>query len=132
MKNFLYLLSIIVFTSCAHKKSTVLDNSIISQKQVTTNDIQLVLDSVNNDSRCPEGTNCIWAGEVTVEISVFDKFQKIENKFLTVSSKNLTENIAWLSKFYPNQKIKSIQVLPYPKSEVSIDPKRYFVKIIFE
>jgi hypothetical protein len=35
----------------------------------------LVLKEVVSDSRCPEGLNCIWAGEVTVLI----RYTKIQN-----------------------------------------------------
>ena len=30
-----------------------------------------------SDSRCPEGVNCVWAGEVQLELEIY-KNQKIE------------------------------------------------------
>jgi hypothetical protein len=130
MKNCI-LFFLLIFFSCAEKKIAS-DNSILSQKQFDKNELQLVLKSVSNDSRCPEGTDCIWAGDVTIKIQVVENLKILETKAMVISSKNLTENISWFSKYYPNQKIKTIQVLPYPKSGVAINPSAYFVKFLFD
>jgi hypothetical protein len=39
----------------------------------------LVLKEVVSDSRCPEGLNCIWAGEVTVVLSVYKDSKLVED-----------------------------------------------------
>ncbi len=131
LMKIIYIFCLLTFLGCASKKNSVIDNSIISQKKVDLAGFQLVLNSVSNDSRCPEGTNCIWAGEVTIIISVYNAAKLSETKTLVLSSKNLQENLIWFQKQYPNQKIKSFSVLPYPKSDVVLDPKDYFIKIIF-
>ena len=132
MKKTLVFIIVNLLVSCIAKKDVVQDNSIISQKRREKNELQLVLKSVTSDSRCPEETNCIWAGEVTIEIQVVENLKILETKSLTVSSKNLKENISWFSKYYLYQKIKTIQVLHYPKNEVVLNPSAYFVKVLFE
>ena len=130
MKKILFFIVVSLLISCVAKKDIVVDNSIISQKRIEKNELQLVLKSVANDSRCPEGLDCIWAGEVTVELQVLENLKILETKTMVISSKNQKENISWLSKYYPTQKINAIQVLPYPKNEVVINPKEYYIKVL--
>ena len=130
MKRILFFIVVSLLISCVAKKDIVVDNSIISQKRIEKNELQLVLKSVANDSRCPEGLDCIWAGEVTVELQVLENLKILETKTMVISSKNQKENISWLSKYYPTQKINAIQVLPYPKNEVVINPKEYYIKVL--
>jgi hypothetical protein len=89
------------------------------------------LNSVFNDSRCPEGTTCIWAGEVSVLVEVYNDKRFVEEKTLTLNSKNREENNLWFSKFY-SKKIKSIGVNPYPKQGVVVKDKKKYIKIVFE
>ncbi len=134
MKKLLFTMLVLVLCqfACVSKKETVIDKSVISQKLSDSKDIQLVLKSVVNDSRCPENVNCIWAGECEIQIAIYKNRKLISTENILLSPKLQTENITWFSKYYPNQKIKEIGVLPYPKSEVIVDPKDYFVKILFE
>ena len=104
----------------------------ITQKEcVQKKGYRLLLKNVISDSRCPEGVNCIWAGEVKAVVSVYQDRKLLENTTLTFSAKTLEENIAWFSKYLPVQKrnIKSTEILPYPKDSIRINPKAYFIKI---
>lgn len=91
----------------------------------------LRLKTVYDDSRCPEGVNCVWAGEVSVTIEVYNNKKFIEEKSMVFNAKNREENLKWFEKFY-SKKIKSLGVFPYPKDGVKMQPKKKFVKIIFE
>jgi hypothetical protein len=106
--------------------------AIFSQKLVKKKGTQLILKSVVNDSRCPEGVNCIWAGECEIEVAIYKSRKLIATENIVLSPKATKENLEWFQKYYPNQKIKEINVLPYPKSEVVINPKDFVVKILFE
>ena len=91
---------------------------------------QLVLKRVISDSRCPEGVNCIWAGEVTVLVSVYKNKKFIEDKTISISIPKTDENTAILSKYMPSsQKIKSVDIFPYPKKGVVLDAKSYYIRI---
>lgn len=133
MKNIISLL-IIVFSlvSCAQKIETPKGSKVITQKVVKQKGIQLVLKKVTNDSRCPEGVNCIWAGECEILVSVYKNNKFVKDEKILLSPKLYKENIAWFSKYYPNKKITEINVLPYPKNEVVTNSKDYFLKIEFE
>ncbi|MFV8321954.1 hypothetical protein [Flavobacterium sp. LS2R12] len=92
---------------------------------------QLVLKAIANDSRCPEGVTCIWAGEASVIVSVYKDSKLVEDHTMVFSMKNEQENKQWFAKYLPEKqkKIKNISVFPYPKEGVKINPKNYYVKI---
>lgn len=104
---------------------------ITPKKCIPKKGFHLKLKSVFNDSRCPEGTTCIWAGEVSVLVEVYDDKKFIEEKTLTFNSKNREENNLWFSRYY-SKKIKSIGVNPYPKQGVVVKDKKKYIKIAFE
>lgn len=106
--------------------------TVFSQKLNKKKGIQLVLKSVVNDSRCPEGVSCIWVGECEIEVEIYKNRKLISTENIVLSPKSTKENLEWFNQYYPNKKIKEINVFPYPKSEVFVDPKSYFVKILFD
>lgn len=133
MKNI--LLAIILFFSIsilAQKNDKILKSVSFSQKLLKKKGTQLVFKKIINDSRCPEGVNCIWAGECEIEIAIYKNRKLIDIENVLLSPKLQKENIAWFTKYYPKLKITEIGVLPYPKNDVVINPKDYFVKIYFE
>ncbi len=133
MKNIILLLilllNISVFSQNAEKPLKFLK---FTQKVIKKRGAQLILKKVINDSRCPENVNCIWAGECEIQVAIYKNRKLISTENILLSPKLQSENIAWFSKYYPNLKIKEISVLPYPKNEVVVNPKDFFVKIYFE
>ena len=133
MKNlFLAIILLFSISVLAQKNDKVLKGISFSQKILKKRGTQLVLKKVINDSRCPEGVNCIWAGECEIEIAIYKNRKLIDTENILLSPKLQKENIAWFAKYYPKLKITEIGVLPYPKNDVVINPKDYFVKIYFE
>jgi hypothetical protein len=62
-----------------------------------------------------EGLNCIWAGEVTVLLSVYKDSKLVEDNTMVFHENQ--ENKLWFCKYLPdNKKSKSVQVLPYPRN----------------
>ncbi len=131
-KTILFLILFVCISINAQKKDTFLKSVSFSQKLVKKKGTQLVLKKVINDSRCPEGVNCIWAGECEIQVEIYKNQKLVSKQNILLSPKLYKENILWFSKYYPKLKITEINVLPYPKSEVIIDPKDFFVKINFE
>ena len=103
---------------------------ITSKKCIPKKGYYLKMKSIPSDSRCPENLTCIWAGEVTVIIEVYDNKQFLEEKTLTFNSKYSEENNLWFSKYYSNT-IKSIAVLPYPKEGVVVKANQQYISILF-
>lgn len=104
---------------------------ITSKKCIPKKGYHVILKSVFNDSRCPEGTNCVWAGEVSVVVEVYHDKNFVEEKTLTLNTKNRLENTQWFSKYY-SKKIKSIAVFPYPKEGLIVKGKKKYIAIVFE
>ncbi len=133
MKNTILLLILLFGISIlAQNAEKPLKFTKFTQKVIKKRGTQLVLKKVVNDSRCPEGVNCIWAGEIEIEVAIYKNRKLISTENVLISPKLQQENIAWFSKYYPKLNIKEIGVLPYPKSEVVVNPKDYFVKVFFE
>jgi hypothetical protein len=107
----------------------ILKSVTFNQKVINKKGTQLVLKKVTNDSRCPEGVQCIWAGECEIVVSVYRNNKFIKDEKVLLSPKLYKENIAWFAKYYTSKKITEINVLPYPKNEVVINAKDYFVKL---
>jgi hypothetical protein len=103
---------------------------ITPKKCISKKGYYLRLKSVFDDSRCPENVQCIWAGEVSVIVEVYNDKKFIEEKTITFNSKNREENNLWFSKYYSG-KIKSVGVLPYPKEGVVVKDKKKYIKIVF-
>jgi hypothetical protein len=94
---------------------------------------QLVLKEISNDSRCPKGVTCIWAGEVTAVVSLYKDSKLIEDRTLVFSMKNEDGHIKWLSTYLPEKKkkVKRIYIVPYPENGIVINPKDYHIKIAY-
>ena len=131
-KSILFILLLFCSFAIAQKEKNVLKSVTFSQKLINKRGLQLVLKSVTNDSRCPEGVNCIWAGECEIEVAIYKNRKLISTENILLSPKMQKENTAWFQKYYPKIKIKEIGVLPYPKNQVVLDPKDNYVKIYFE
>lgn len=131
MKTIFFFLFAIFSMSCSQKKATVKKVEIISQQIVAKEGKQVVIKKVSNDSRCPEGVNCIWAGEIEIVFSIYNNNKFEKDSSVKISPMLQKENIEWFSKFYLLRTIKEIVVLPYPKEGTLINPKEYIVEIYF-
>ena len=114
-----------------HKKAKLSDFSITQKKTIKKTGTQLFLKEVISDARCPIGVQCIWEGEAQANISIYKNGKWIDETIITFSSKKEQENKEWLSKMrtIPLAKIKSIQLVPYPKEGQKIDSKTYMIKV---
>lgn len=128
----LTILVFFIFTTVVFCQNNKQDEilKITQGKCISKKGYHLQLKKVVNDSRCPEGVNCIWAGETEVIVAVYQNKKFVKDHTLIISSKNVKENLAWFSSYYPNIKISKIDVFPIPKDGVVITPKKYLIKII--
>jgi hypothetical protein len=134
MKNILFAVMLIFsFSLFAQNNNDVSYLKIKQNSCIKKKGNSLVFKEVLSDSRCPEGVNCIWAGEIKVVVAVYLDKNFIKEETLIISGKNSQENIAWIMQYLPAAKrnIESINVLPYPKEGVKIKPKKYFLHIAY-
>jgi hypothetical protein len=124
-KSVLLLFLVFSFSLFAQSKMKITTKKCVSKKGY-----HLILQSVFDDSRCPEGVTCFWAGEVSVVVEVYKDKKFLEEKTLTFNSKNKVENFKWFATYFP-KKIQSLGVLPYPKEGQIVKPKKQYINITF-
>ncbi len=73
---------------------------------------------VTQDSRCPEGVNCVRAGEVKFVLQTNDEMHNL-----------VQENKKPVNVETEGYKITVEEVMPYPKSTVTKDPDAYKLKM---
>ncbi len=106
------------------------DVKITSKKCIPKKGFHLKLLRVFDDSRCPENVTCIWAGEVSAIVEVYNNKKLVEEKTVIFNSKNQEENILWFSNYY-QKKITNVGVVPYPKEGVVVKAKKQYIVIYF-
>jgi hypothetical protein len=126
MKKLFLNLTILCCISCFAQSEI----KITTKKCIPKKGYYLQLANVFDDSRCPEGVQCIWAGEVSVTVNVYKDKKLVEEKDLTFNAANRVENSKWFEKFY-SKKIKGFGVMPYPKEGVKVKPKKKYISIVF-
>ena len=132
MKKVLTVLLIVISSvTFAQKKATQEYSNVKQNSCIKRKGYHLVLKEVLADSRCPEGVICVWAGEVSVVISVYKDSEWVEDKTLVFSGKNDNINMQWIVQYLnENQKtINSMTIEPHPKAGKVIKPKDYYLQI---
>jgi hypothetical protein len=85
---------------------------------VKFSDSSVKLTRVFDDSRCPTGVTCIWAGTVNIEVEIFD------GSVTTKQVINLGKSVKT-----KNQNISFVSATPYPKQDVSVLEKDYVITL---
>lgn len=128
----LFFLLLLFFVACKFSQVPKSNYEITSKKALLFEDYSFVINKVISDSRCPEGTNCIWSGELIIELSVWQKNKLIQTNYLNFSPKTKDENLLWFSKFIPKGRtLRGYRILPL-KTENSIELKEYTIELILE
>ncbi len=132
MKKIIIILVLFVFVAC--KTAKVNSNEVVftSKNEVIENNYVIKIDKIISDSRCPEGITCIWAGELVMQLSVWENNQIKETKVLTFSPNTKEENFAWFEKYIPNNKKLFRYKISPVKTEKQLELKDYKMELILE
>lgn len=76
--------------------------------------------SVQNESRCPTGVQCVWEGNAAISIEVSKKRKKSVRAILNTNTAIQPNELA-----YKNYRIKLLGLNPYPRIDEKIEPKDY-------
>lgn len=131
MKKIIALYSFfIILNSCASAQKN--DNEI-NQKLDAKSGKEIVLVKVIDDSRCPEGVQCIWAGEVTIEVAAYENQELVEQVQFTLGQKNRDGAKKWFIKHLPasEKELQGISVLPYPKDGIARKLEDYVIQLVY-
>jgi hypothetical protein len=130
MKKYITLFGLTLFLiGCA----TAQNDNVINQELDSKKGKEIVLVKVINDSRCPQGVQCIWAGEITFEVAAYENGKLLEQTQLTITPNKEKTVIDWFNKYLPESKtpLKEIGISPYPKQDQQINPSDYIIKLIY-
>lgn len=92
---------------------------------IESENLQLKLLEVKNDSRCPSGVQCIWPGLVEIVITVTRDNQDAE---LILIDKPGDPDSA--SQTFDDYLIKLIEVTPYPQKNQTIEIEDYSATLV--
>jgi len=79
---------------------------------VSIGDLYINFSEVIEDSRCPIGVTCIWAGRAKVKIEVSDDGMTVDHQFLTFGENS--ENIIFQVDGY---RVKGMTLSPHPSAD---------------
>jgi hypothetical protein len=85
--------------------------------------LRITFRSIVNDSRCPDGAACVWAGNAAIAIDVSKKNKKQISA--TLNTLMEPKEIG-----YKGFKIKLLALDPHPTIKGPIDPKDYEATLI--
>lgn len=105
---------------------------ITPKNYIAKKGVHFKLKEIIEDSRCPEGVNCIWAGQVVVAVEVYEDRKFKGKKILTFNGENNKENKEWFLSHLPKAKtIKTIKIMPTPKEGVEIKFKKRYIELVY-
>jgi len=85
--------------------------------------LAVAFESVLEDSRCPEGVDCIWSGNAKIRI----RSSKQKHAPATIE---LNANVGLKSSSYLDYEIKLVELKPRPKADKPVQPNEYKAALI--
>ena len=81
--------------------------------QIPLYDIQIIFSKILEDSRCPSDVQCVWEGDVRIQMDILEQEQKMKSVDFSLGANDITR-MYLLDKFY----LELIQIEPYPTSSL--------------
>ncbi len=135
MKNTLLLLSFILFSTFLFSQTKEGKTPIITIKapynqSIIVENLTIKLIDVLEDSRCPTGTTCVWAGRAKMLIEVTEEGQDPIQKELILGKKLPGEYTGDSIFFNEAFTIKVVGLTPYPSVENKIEKESYTLLLV--
>ena len=134
MKNIFLGLIAVLLAACS---STKFDADVLiidaTDKSAINNELSFKIEKIISDSRCPEGVQCVRAGEVKLTIGVYESNSETEEVDLVIDYRNFEQNKSFFESKIPlkNKNIEVIQILPNRIAGKNIEENEYQLKLIF-
>lgn len=107
------------------EKVIVLDQEFklkIGESAKAREGLKVEFDSVTEDSRCPKGVTCVWAGNAKVLL-------KVEKDAAKPANVELNTNINPRASRYMEYELSLKELKPYPESDTAIKTSDYEVTL---
>lgn len=123
MKTKLILALILIFVcgNILQAKGRIMEQfklQVNEQKTITKDKLTIKFISVVEDSRCPEGVKCVWAGNAKVQL-------KLKKKNGAWETFELNTNLEKREIKVSGYAIKIVELTPTPKANVKINRNGY-------
>lgn len=92
------------------------------QKTIEDEALTLTFTALNEESRCPEGVQCVWAGQATITVEASKPGSSPASSALTVPSPNTTS--------YSGYSITLVDLAPYPTAGYQPAPEEYVATLL--
>jgi hypothetical protein len=134
MKKALLIITFLVAFAGTSQEETLVDVPKIVTKipidtTVKMGDLTIKFLEVTEDSRCPEGANCIWAGRAKILVEVVEGEDPPLIKELLFGATKPGEEYSNILFSTSKYTLKGINLEPYPASEKSIQESSYILLI---
>jgi hypothetical protein len=100
--------------------------AIGASTRVTETTLTVKFESVVADSRCPTGTNCVWAGDAAVKIQISAPETAPETAVLHTNLGTARPAV------HDGWRIKLIDVTPVPKADGPPRPEDYRITLLID
>jgi len=132
----LLLFAIILVVNCSSQKD-VAQRSVASEKSSTEGEnkflkeyqMNVTFRGVSEDSRCPQGTQCIWSGVAVADIELMSTTSR--PVMVRLSTQDVSGKDYYKSHYFNGYKISLMELTPYPteKRNVKSLPGQYKIGI---
>ena len=131
MKKYSVILLLILSLSVFSQSSKTKTFKIKQGTEACKKGKQVKLVAVVSDNRCPEGVECIQAGEAIVTVFIFDNKKLVTQETINLGSKNKQNYTTDLEKATGYTNIQGVILKPYPVNGKEVKLKEYYLEVSY-
>ncbi len=129
----IYTLIVIAFFSAFAKAQETPSPSVQSPtigiklalgKSIQLDDVTITFEKVLEDSRCPKDVQCVWAGQIKVQLKIEEKNRTSTQKNIIFSPTSKDDKIVYSSDV---KSINALEVMPYPQTNNTVAEREYIL-----
>ena len=114
------IFALAIFTNASAQATESMSVKAGQQKLAGKSKLKIKFVSVIEDSRCPVGANCVWAGNARVKVQIVGRQSSKTYEFNTGSGTHAGQYDMW--------SITLDSLTPQPATGATLDPKKYVAK----
>ena len=95
-------------------------------KRVAGTALTIAFEAVSDDSRCPEGVSCIWAGDAAVHLRIEGGTASASTAELHVNGRSERDVV------HGDHRVTLVSLAPHPKADAKIEAKDYRITLRIE
>ena len=133
MKNSILILllfvSAISFSQESAAESPLIAIKILLGETIQVENHSITFKEVLEDSRCPTGVNCVWAGRAKISVEVSKEGEELVEKNLIFGETMQGESNSMLLFSENDSQVIGLKLNPYPNSEEQAEDRSYVLLV---